>query len=151
MRVFLKRRALSTVVTSAILLTAVAVIGTGVVLWSNSNLKSFENTLVTSASDKTNKINEIPIIENVILDPNNGGSKLVNVTITNSGTIGFNVTQITLNSSATTVINKVTNGGIIAHSSKLFSYTFNWVNSRITTVQVTTARGTVISTQAVHP
>ena len=60
-----KRRAISTVVSTALMLTAVAMIGTGVVVWSNYNLRSFENVLVTSASNKTNTINEIPIIENL--------------------------------------------------------------------------------------
>lgn len=147
----LKRRAISNVVTSALMLTAVAVIGTGVVVWSNSNLKAYENNLATSASDKTNKINEIPVIENIILDPHPTGSKLANVTVTNSGTSGFNVTAITLINSTHTITNKVTNGGISAHSSKLFSYVFKWENGKTTTVQVTTARGTVISTQATHP
>ena|SRR6185312_3066156 len=151
MMIFVKRRALSSVVTTALLLTAVAVMGTAVVTWSNYNLRTFENNLLTSASDKTNKINESPIIENVVLDPNPSGNKLVNVTVTNSGNVGFNVTKITLTNSTKTIENKVTNGGIVLHSSKLFSYAFKWENGKITTVQVTTARGTVISTQVMQP
>jgi len=143
-----KRRAISTVVTTAMMLVAVAMIGTGVVAWSNSNLRSYENILVTSASNKTNTINEIPLIENVILDPNPSGVKLVNVTVTNSGSAGFTVKTITLTDPTQNVVNSVSSGGgISAHTSKLFSYPFNWQNTYFTTVQVTTTRGTTISTQ----
>ena len=143
-----KRRAISTVVSTALMLTAVAMIGTGVVVWSNSNLSSFENVLVTSASNKTNTINEIPIIENVILDPNPSGTKLVNVTVTNSGSLGFTVKTITLTNSTKTVVNTVSSGGDVStHSSKLFSYPFKWESTYFTTVKVTTTRGTTISTQ----
>ena len=59
------RRGLSTVVTGAIMLTAVAVIGTSLVAWSNSNLQTFETGLANSASSKTDKINENLQIENI--------------------------------------------------------------------------------------
>jgi len=148
---FVKRRALSTVVTTALLLTAVAVMGTGVVAWSNYNLRSFETNLVTSASNNTNKINEIPIIENVVLDPNPSGNKLVNVTITNVGAVGLNVKTIAISDSTQSTTKTVSGGNIIPHSSSTFSYQYQWINGKITTVQVTTSRGTIISTQAMQP
>ena len=151
MTYFVKRRALSTVVTTALLLTAVAVMGTGVVAWSNYNLRSFETNLVTSASNNTNKINEIPIIENVILDPNPSGNKLVNVTITNVGAVGLNVKTIVISDSTQSTTKTVSGGNIIPHSSSTFSYQYQWINGKITTVQVTTSRGTIISTQAMQP
>ena len=151
MTYFVKRRALSTVVTTALLLTAVAVMGTGVVAWSNYNLRSFETNLVTSASNNTNKINEIPIIENVVLDPNPSGNKLVNVTITNVGAVGLNVKTIVISDSTQSTTKTVSGGNIIPHSSSTFSYQYQWINGKITTVQVTTSRGTIISTQAMQP
>lgn len=148
---FVKRRALSTVVTTAMLLTAVAVMGTGVVAWSNYNLRSFETNLVTSASNNTNKINEAPIIENVVLDPNPSGNKLVNVTVTNVGTVGFNVKTITISDSTQSATKTVSGGNVNPHSSSMFSYAYPWIKGKITTVQVITSRGTVISTQAMQP
>lgn len=148
---FVKRRALSTVVTTAMLLTAVAVMGTGVVAWSNYNLRSFETNLVTSASNNTNKINEAPIIENVVLDPNPSGNKLVNVTVTNVGTVGFNVKTITISDSTQSATKTVSGGNVTPHSSSMFSYAYPWIKGKITTVQVITSRGTVISTQAMQP
>ncbi|MEO9278184.1 MAG: hypothetical protein ABI340_10455 [Nitrososphaera sp.] len=146
-----KRRALSTVVTTAMMLTAVAVIGTGVVLWSNSNLRTFENNLAISASNNTNKINEVPLIEDVQLDPHGGAKDRVNVTVSNVGNVGFRVTTITISDSGQTKVNTVASGNIPIHSSQTFSYSYNWQSNLITTIQVRTARGTVISTQAVHP
>ena len=153
MMIFVKRRALSTVVTTALLLTAVAVIGTGVVAWSNYNLRTFEANLVTSTSNNTNKINEIPIIENIVLVPNYPlfGINSVNVTVTNVGTIGFNVAKIQISDSTQSIIKTVAGGNITPHSSKLFSYSYQWIHGSITTVQITTARGTIISSQAMQP
>ena len=155
-----KRRALSTVVTSAIMLTAVAVMGTGVVIWANSNLKTFDTNLSTSASNNLNKINELPIIENVILIPNyNINQNAVNVTVSNIGTIGFKVQNITISDSTqkTTFNMKPSDGIIKPHS---YWYTkdpntqtpllYQWKPGYITTVTITTARGTQISTQVSH-
>src|SRR5579872_3315983 len=91
------RRGLSTVITTAIMLTAVAVIGSAVVSWSNGNLKAFETSLASSSSDKTNKINENLLIENLAFCyncPPPISSKGINITLTNVGYVGLNVTQI---------------------------------------------------------
>jgi hypothetical protein len=151
MKSFTNRRALSSVVTTAMMLTAVAVIGTGVVVWSNSNLKAFETTLVTSASDKTNKINEAPIIENIVFVPyllGDPATKYVNMTVTNVGTVGFNVTAIKITDGTTTKSYSITNGGIAPHLSTLFYKPFPWASGIPITITTTTKRGTVTSTQA---
>src|SRR5437867_5329994 len=93
-----KRRALSTVVTTAIMLTAVSVIVTGVVALANTNSRTFETLLVSSSSDKLNKINEMPKIENVFLYTGFGSINKINITVSNVGTVGFNVTKITISS-----------------------------------------------------
>ena len=148
-----KRRALSTVVTTAMMLTAVAVIGTGVVVWSNSNLRTFETSLVSSASDNTNKINENPKIENIVLVKDFPAPTInsVNVTVSNIGTVGLNVTQIVFSDSSKSTTKTITDGGIAPQSSKVFSYSFQWSNGVLTTVQVTTARGMQITSQAMQP
>ena len=93
-----KRRALSTVVTTTIMLTAVAIIGAGVVAWANTNSRTFETILVSSASDKLNKINEMPKIENVVLSTGILGVNKINITVSNVGTVGFNVLNIVVSS-----------------------------------------------------
>lgn len=148
-----KRKGLSTIVTTALMITAVAVIGTGVVVWSNSNLRTFETNLIFSASNNTNKINEVPIIENVVqYIPPPGPVGKVNVTVTNIGTIGLNVTKITISNPSLTLSFSQKAGGITPHASQLFGpLGFQWASGVVTTVTVTTARGTVISTQVMNP
>ncbi|MEX0911197.1 MAG: hypothetical protein WDZ43_03600, partial [Nitrosopumilaceae archaeon] len=59
------RRGLAGVVTGAILLSAVGILGSGLVSWTNSNLSTHQQVLDSSYSKATNKINEFLIIENV--------------------------------------------------------------------------------------
>ena len=159
-----KRRALSTVVTTTIMLTAVAVIGAGVVAWANTNSRTFESILVSSASDKLNKINEMPKIENVVLTTKlaapfsqTPGFKGINVTVSNIGTLGFNVTKIKISDSSTSLTcttNDTSIGfckrSITPQSSKWFAVIYGYTNGLLTTVEVTTNRGTVITTQVMQ-
>ena len=153
-----RRRALSTVVTSAILLSFVAMIGTSVVAWSNTNSRAFENILVSSASDSLNKINEMLIIENVVLQNRctAPGTNGVNITVTNTGTVGINVTQIKISDSTQTKTATKSeflpypyNPVIIPKSSSSICVLYLWQTGYLTTVQVTTARGTVLTTQVI--
>src|SRR5256885_4673061 len=160
-----RRRALSTVVTTAIMLTAVAAIGTAVVAWSNTSLRTYEFNLATSASDKTNKINEMFIIENVFLKSATApppAGPWINVTVTNTGTVGLNVTQIKISDSSNSKSNNIVkicsyftcspkNNALPPHSSAWFYIDFQWTSNKIVTIQVTTARGTMVTTQAMHP
>ena len=89
---FVRRRALASIVTSAILLSSIAIMGVGLVGWSNSNLMGHQKTLENTFSKNINKLNEHVIFEKVWF----GGTspnKFVNVTATNSGDIGLNVTS----------------------------------------------------------
>src|SRR6476660_5391288 len=90
------RRGIATVVTSAIMLTAVAILGSGLVSWANSNLFGHERNLESSYSTNVNKINEYLTVENVWFSTS-GGNNFVNITMNNPSTIGLNVTQIQLN------------------------------------------------------
>ncbi len=103
-----KHIGVSTVIASAILIGGVAVIGSSIVLWANSKLSSSEIGLTSVSTTNTNKFNEFLAIENVWFCKTTCSSGAtpprVNVTMTNIGTIGLNVTQIKLtNSTAITV------------------------------------------------
>jgi len=144
------RRGLSTVVTSAIMLTAVAVMGTAIVTWSNGNLKTFETSLSTLYATNTNKINEFVTIENIAFCQNCFGGQqphAINVTLTNSGTIGLNVTQITINTSTY----KITNGGLLPGKSNLWELNYNWKSQIPITISVTTNRVSIFTTQVSAP
>lgn len=150
-----KRTGISTVIASAILLGGVAVIGSSIVLWANSKLSSSEIALSSISTTNTNKFNEFLVIENVWFCKTTCSSGAtpprVNVTMTNIGTIGLNVTQIKLtNSTAKTVTYSITpNVSIIPTQSYMWSN--KYTSNNPVTVTITTARGTTFTTQVTPP
>lgn len=125
---FVRRRALSSIVTSAILLSSIAIMGVGLVGWSNSNLMGHQKTLENTFSKNINKLNEHVIFEKVWF----GGTspnKFVNVTATNSGDIGLNVTSIQfINSTTFAEISStsITDGGISSSQSYSVQIDYEW-------------------------
>lgn len=139
-------RGLSTVVASVILLAAVAVMGTAIVAWSNSNLSSQQLVLSTQLSTNVNKIKENLVIENVWFQ--SSAPKIVNITLNNVGTVGFNVTQISVGNHTHTHQTETTNTAVLP--GKTFSYNitnYDWQNNSTIKVSITTARGNVFSTE----
>jgi hypothetical protein len=136
------------------MLTAVAVLGTAVVSWSNGNLKAFETALSTTSASNTNKINEFLTIENVWFCKTTcpvTGSPAVNVTLTNTGNIGLNVTDIKLVNTTKTLDTTLKN--ISIKQGKSYSWQIKYQsNSQIPiNIYVTTYRGSIFTTQVVHP
>ena len=143
------RRALSSIVASAILLTATVVTGSGMVTWSNSSLSSYETALSNTFSTNVNKLNENLSIENVWFGTS--PSKFLNVTTTNTGTIGVNVTQISLKTSTTTTDIPFTHSGIIPQKQNSTKIIYNWQSGNPIQITITTARGTIFTTQVMPP
>lgn len=143
------KKGLSTVVTGAIMLSAVAVLGTMVVAWSNTNLFANQQSLEASFSAKYNKINEFIIIENVWF--RQMPAKAVNITINNAGTVGLNVTQIKLVDSSNVFTKSITNGGIAPGKSFDDEIPFAWTNNIPVDITVTTGRGSIFITQELPP
>jgi hypothetical protein len=143
------------------MLTAIAVLGTTLVGWSNSNLRAFESSLANNVSNKTNQINENVVIENVAFCTNCGGSNtknIVNITLTNTGTVPVRVNQVQINS---TVINKYYTSSsslpsnIMPKNSYLVSASLpsptTWASKKLNTITVTTTRGSIFTTQVSPP
>ena len=154
------RRGLSTVVTSAIMLSAIAVLGTAIVTWSNGNLKTFETSLTTLSSTNMNKINELVTIENISYCKLCNGGQLpqipsgqplqqhaVNVTLTNSGTIGVTISQITINKFTYTIAN----GNLLPGKSNLWELNYNWISQTPITISAVTSRSSIFTTQGAAP
>ena len=126
---FTHRRGLASIVTSVILLSAVAIMGVGLVGWSNSNLFSHQKNLEDTFSQNINKLNEDIIFEKVWF----GGTspnKFVNVTVTNTGNIGLNVTSIQfVNSTDFTEItlSSINDGGLIDSESYSAEINYEWI------------------------
>lgn len=157
------RRGLSTVVTSAIMLTAVAIIGSAIVSWSNSNLKAFETSLANSTASYTNKINENLNIENIAYCSSSkqcyDGSTVtqgVNVTLTNIGTVSVTITKIQYNNTdyTSSVGHTITETKMPAtikpgQSVVLVTSPLWWTKGKtVSTIIITTARGSIFTTQA---
>jgi hypothetical protein len=144
------------IVTSMIILTAVAFVGMGVIGFSNSKVQVFETSLLNSASNNTNQINENLNIENIAFCTNCGGSNsknVINVTLTNTGTVSVKASQIQVNS---TVINSYFGTSslpatISPGKSYLVSATLasgkKWGSENPDTITVTTSRNSVFTTQ----
>lgn len=90
-----RRRGFSQIITSVMLITAVALMGSFLVSWSTSTFSTQQNNISTEVNSRVNKINESFIIEDVwfYID----GSKYANVTIRNTGEVTMNVTHIFVN------------------------------------------------------
>lgn len=147
------RLGLSTVVTGAILLTAVAVMGTGLVSWANTNLRSHQQSLESTYSTNVNKLNENLIIENVWFGST--PSKFVNITMNNVGSVGLNVTKIQfINPSKNNILAEFTafkDQRIFQKQSNSTIIYYSWTGNTPIDVVITTTRGSIYKTQVMPP
>ena len=147
-----RRRGIATVVTSAMLLSAVAVMGVVLVAWANSNLFTKQVALEVSFNEKMNKLNEDLLVEHIWFGDDSlipCTQCIVNVTLNNVGTIGLNVTEIKIVNSTDTFIETITNGGVVPGDDYPFQTTFNWDPNETTDFTITTGRGNIFTAQEV--
>jgi hypothetical protein len=123
--------------------------GAGLVNWSNSNLANYRNSVASTSAADSNQINEDMIIENVWFGTN--PSKFVNVTMTNIGTIGFNVTDIKIISGNQVSDHTYTHTSILSKKQNSTVISYNWQGGVPIQIVVSTARGSTFQTQAIHP
>ncbi len=143
-----KRRALATVVSTGILLSAVAIMGSMLTAWSNSIFATEQDELNTVYSDGINKLNEFLVIENVWFG--NNPSKFINLTMSNVGNVGLNVTKITLDNSIDKTDLIITNGEIVRDDVFSTEITYNWTTTDPIQVTVTT-EDSIYQTYVVGP
>ncbi len=144
------KRGLSTIVTSAILLSAVAIMGIMVVGWANSNLITHQVKLEETFSDTYNKLNEKMLIEHVWFG-NTGPS--INITINNIGTIGLNVTTIKIKNitSSQEYSYPYTDSGIVSGDTLSINQTFGWITNIPYEILITTGRDSQFRTEVLSP
>lgn len=149
------RRGIATVITSAILLTAVSLMGSGVVVWSNSNLSGHEQILQSSYSSNINKINEYLTVENVWFGTDAtkppGQQQFVNITMNNPSTIGLNVTQIQLKTLTTDITQQFTHQSVLPKSSISVQFSYPYASKVPIDIYMTTLRGSIFTTHALAP
>lgn len=132
------RRGIASIVTTAIMLSAVTVMGVTTVSWSQSNLSAREQALGYQDASIINQIKESLILEHFWY--NTSGQK-INVALKNTGTVGLNVTQIKIDG-LNDKVTSITDGGILPGDiyTKIIGY--YWLGDPID-LYVTTNRGSI--------
>ncbi len=146
---YTKRRALATVVSTGILLSAVAIMGSMMTAWSHSIFTNEQQEMNTVYSEGVNKLNEFLVIENVWFG--NNPNKFINLTAVNVGNIGLNVTKITLDNSIDKTNLLITNGGIVSKDTFSTEITYNWTTTEPIKVTITTEKGSIYQTYVMGP
>jgi hypothetical protein len=147
-----KRRALATVVSTGILLSAVAIMGSMLTAWSNSIFATEQDELNTVYTEGVNKLNEFLVIEHVWFgNKTDIPNKFINLTVSNVGNNGLNVTKITLDNSIDKTNLLISDGGIVQGSyfSKVIKY--NWTTTEPIQVSITTEKGSLYQTYVMGP
>jgi len=152
------RRGISNVVTSAIVLSAVSIMGVMMLGWSNSSLLTQQQVIEEVFSTQMNKINEDLFFENVWFAtpslpklPENH----LNVTLSNIGILGLNVTTIrvtNVTAGNTTYVNyDYTDFSLIKSVTVSRNVTYPWQPGDELDILVFTNRGNQFITQVVAP
>ena len=143
-----KRRGLATVITSAIMMSAVAILGSSGVVWSQTTLTAQQVEMTDSVNNYSNKLNESLVFEYVYC--NDDPCETIVVVVTNVGHIGLEVSEISI-SDKTTGFNKIqtiSSGGIMPQSSIAIPINDPSFSSHsVLDVMTTTSRGNIIQTQ----
>jgi len=146
----ISHRGLSTVVVSGILLSAVAMIGTGIISWSQTMLSEHQQNLQSTFDTNINKINEYITIEHTWF----GGTtcspldKFANVTLTNDGVIGLNITSIKfIDSSNSQTLWTLTDGGVVPNAVYNFQQNYCWISGSTIDIIIDTDRGNIFRGQ----
>jgi len=141
-----RRRGLSTVVSTAIILAAVSIMGVSLIAWANTNLYTKQVELESSFNTQMNKLNEDLLVEHIWFgtSPN-----IVNVTINNVGSIGFNVTKIEIKNSTSVLNVIITDGGIFPSGDYSIQETYNWNSGETVDFTIFTDRGNIFTAQEV--
>ena len=144
-----KRRALATIVSTGIMLSAVAVMGSMLTAWSNSIFATEQDEINTVYAEGVNKLNEFLVVEHVWFG--NNPSKFVNMTMSNVGNIGLNVTKITLDNSIDRTDLLISNGGMVSGDDFSAEVGYNWTTTEPIEITVTTEKGKIYKTFAMGP
>lgn len=127
------RRGLSTVVTSILLVTAVSIMGTGLVAWSNSSFAAQQLNVANQAADRIDLIRESFVVEDVwFYEPNKA-----DITIRNTGDLAITISNIYVNNSQAWSGNQV----IPMESVATITIDIDWGTGDAQSIMVKTARG----------
>ena len=143
-----RRRGLATIVTSAIMMSAVCLLGSGGIVWSQSSLNTQQAEMAETVNTYTNKLNESLTYEYVYCSDN--PCSTIVVVVTNVGHIGTEVTEIRISDtlSGFNKIHSVSSGEIIPDGSIVISINDPSFSSySVLDIAAETGRGNIIQTQ----
>ena len=121
--------------------------------WSNNSLATQKQEIEEVYSTQMNKINEDLIFDNVWFSTTCPGN-CVNVTMSNVGTLGLNVTQMKFINGTTLAeiqIFSYTNAGIMPSGSFSTNATYAWPSGADIDIVVFTERGNQFITNVISP
>jgi len=141
-------RALSEIPSAAMLMFAVAVLGIGLVGWSNQTLSLGATELTDTFDNSVNRISEELLIEQVWFGT--GSNKFVNVTMSNIGSIGITLTKIELVNSTDTHTITLNQNLFPRGTGSTYSIeeVYGWTSGTAVDVTIITARDNHFKTQA---
>ena len=130
------------------MMTAVAVMGSAGLVWSQSSLNSQQVEMTNSVNDYSNKLSESMVFEYVYCNDN--PCETIVVVLTNVGGIGLDVSEISISDkiSGFNKIHSVSNGKVLPDGS--IAVTINdpsFSSHDVLDVMTTTSRGNIIQTQ----
>ena len=143
-----KRRALATVITSAIMMTAVTIMGGAGVVWSQTSLNSQQIEMSDTVDDYLNKLNESLMFEYVYC--NDDPCDTIIVVLTNVGDLGLDVSQIIISDriSGFSKIHSMSKAQIMPDGSiSVVISDSSFSSYGVLDVSATTTRGSIIQTQ----
>jgi len=152
------RRGIANVVTSAIMLSAVSIIGVMMLAWSQTSMLEQKMEIEDIFNTQLNKINEDLLFENIwfaVASPPSMTENHLNVTISNIGILGFNVTEIHVTNVTATnntlFTYSLTDAGIPKSGSFSVNTTYAWQSGDELDIIIFTGRGNQFITQVVAP
>ena len=147
-----KRRALATIVTTGILLSAVAIMGSMLTAWSNSIFATEQHEMNTVYAEGVNKLNEFLVIEHVWFgNETDVPNKFVNLTISNVGNVGLSITKIRLDNSIDKTDYFINNGEIARGDYFSTEVNYNWTTTEPIQITLTTEKGSIYQTSVMGP
>jgi len=150
-------RGLANVVTSAIILSAVSIMGVMMLGWSQTNIATQQQEMDDVFNTQMNKINEDLIFENIWFATPAGlmTENHLNVTVANIGVLGLNITSIqvtnTTGTNTTAFGYTYTDAGVVTGNSISLNTTYPWQSSDELDVRIFTDRGNQFLSQVVAP
>jgi len=159
------RRGIATVVTTAIILSAVSIMGVMMLAWSQTSMLEQKIEIEEIFSTQINKISEDLLFENIwfALPAGSESYNHLNVTLANIGILGLNVTTIrvtNVTAGNTTYFDypyadngdaTYTDMGIVKSGSFSKNVTYQWQSGDELNILVFTNRGNQFITQVVAP